>query len=891
MRQILTTAIALALASVSPCTFAQPDSPAPSAAAAPAAAVPVPTQVPRTARPRHYALEITPHADKMTFDGKVRIALDVLQTTDRIVLQAADLRFGRSTLTGGKTKAALVAKVATDADAQTASFVFAKPLAPGSYVLSIDYSGVINTQANGLFALDYATAHGQRRALYTQFENSDARRVLPSWDEPDFKATFDLTVNAPAAQMVVGNMPVAATTDLGHGLKRVAFQTTPKMSTYLLFLGVGDFQRTALKGDNGTEIGVIAQQGKAEQARFALESGRDVLREYNDYFGVRYPLPKLDNIAAPGDSQFFSAMENWGAIFTFEHSLLLDPAVSDVTDRQRVFTTAAHEIAHQWFGDLVTMAWWDDLWLNEGFATWLEGRTTAKLHPEWDIDKAGPAYVNRAAMGRDAYATTHPVVQKVATVEQASQAFDGITYQKGSAVIGMLEDYVGADAWRDGVRRYIKKRAYGNAVTGDLWQEIDAAAPGKQFLQVAHDFTLQPGVPLIKVATSCNAGTTVVRLEQGEYSLDRPDKQPLRWHVPVAVRSGGHDMRVLVDGSAQLQLPGCTAPVLVNAGQKGYYRTLYAPAQFKALADGFATLPVVDQLGVLLDTSALATLGLQPQADLLGLADKVPVGAASYLWAMVSGFYTDIDDLFKGDPKRQAAWRRYALSRLAPEFATLGWDDRASDAAQVKQLRAALIYTLGGMGDAQVIAEARRRFAAFQADPSALSPELRNSVLGIVARNADAATWDALHRMAQKETSSMIRDQDYLLLATAKDDALAQRALDMALTDEPGATNSASMISQVSGEHPDLAFDFAVAHRERVDTLVGTTSRARYYPRLGVGSVDLKMIDKIQAYAQRYLAATSRRDADAAIADIRTRVKLRAQRVPQIKAWLAGRKG
>jgi aminopeptidase N len=886
MRQILTTAVALALACAWPCTFAQPSSPAPGA---PAAAVT--TQLPRTARPRHYALEITPHADKMTFDGKARIDLDVLQPTDRIVLQAADLRFGRSTLTGGNAKAALVAKVVTDEQAQTASFVFAKPLAPGRYVLSIAYSGIINTQANGLFALDYATAQGQRRALYTQFENSDARRFLPSWDEPDFKASFDLVVTAPAAQMVVGNMPVATTTDLGHGLKRVAFQTTPKMSTYLLFLGMGDFERATLKGDNGTEIGVIAQRGKADQARFALESGRDVLREYNAYFGVPYPLPKLDNIAAPGSSQFFSAMENWGAIFTFEHSLLLDPAVSDVTDRQRVFTTAAHEIAHQWFGDLVTMAWWDDLWLNEGFATWLEGRTTARLHPEWDIDKTGPAYVSRAAMRSDAYATTHPVVQPVATVEQASQAFDSITYEKGSAVIGMLEDYVGADAWRDGVRRYIKKRAYGNAVTGDLWQEIDAAAPGKQFLQVAHDFTLQPGVPLIKVAASCNAGTTVVRLEQGEYTLDRPDKQPLRWHVPVAVRSGGNAVRVLVDGSAQLQLPGCAAPVLVNAGQKGYYRTLYAPAQFKALADGFATLPAVDQLGVLLDTSALATVGLQPQSDLLGLADTLPVGAASDLWGAVSGVYSGIDDLFQGDPQGQAAWRRYALSRLAPEFATLGWDDRAGDSAQVKQLRARLIDTLGGMGDATVIAEARRRFVTFQADPTALSPELRNSVLGIVARNADVATWDALHRMAQQETTAMIREQDYLLLGAAKDETLAQRALDMALTGEPGATNSASMISAVAREHPDLAFDFAVAHIARVDTLIDTTSRARYYPFLGAGSVDLKMVDKIQAYADRYLAATSRRDADAAIADIRTRVKLSAQRLPQIKAWLAGWKG
>jgi aminopeptidase N len=215
-----------------------------------------------------------------------------------------------------------------------------------------------------------------------------------------------------------------------------------------------------------------------------------------------------------------------------------------------VFTVAAHEIAHQWFGDLVTMAWWDDLWLNEGFATWMEGRTTQKLHPEWDIDHADAAYTSRGAMGRDAYATTHPVVQHVATVEQASQAFDGITYGKGSAVIGMLEDYVGAEQWRAGVR-YIKAHAYGNAVTDQLWAEVDKAAPGKQFTQVAHDFTLQPGVPLIKASARCEAGKTVVALEQGEYTVDRPGKTPLHWHVPVAVRGGdGNVVRTLVDGQA-----------------------------------------------------------------------------------------------------------------------------------------------------------------------------------------------------------------------------------------------------------------------------------------------------------------------------------------------------
>ena len=736
------------------------------------------TQLPRGVVPSHYAIEVTPHADKLAFDGKARIDLNVAEATDRIVLQAIDMSFANSRLVAADGSS-MPARVVVDADAQTAAFLFDKPLAPGGYVLSTDYSGVIGTQANGLFALDYQTDAGKKRALFTQFENSDARRFMPCWDEPNFKATFDLAVNAPAGDMVVGNMPAASTRDIGNGMKQVVFQTTPRMSTYLLFMAMGDFDRSTIRGENGTdgkpvEIGVIAQKGKVEQARFALEASRDVLREYNDYFGVPYPLPKLDNIAAPGRSQFFSAMENWGAIFTFEYSLLLDPAIANVSDRQRAFTVAAHEIAHQWFGDLVTMAWWDDLWLNEGFATWMEGRTTRKLHPEWDIDGVDAAYTSRGAMGRDAYATTHPVVQHVETVEQASQAFDGITYGKGSAVIGMLEDYVGADAWREGVRSYIRKHAYGNAVTDDLWREVDQAAPGRQLMQVAHDFTLQPGVPLIKASAVCEAGATRVVLEQGEFTVDRPDKTPLRWHVPVSVRGGdGSVVRVLVDGQASATLPGCGAPVVVNAGQKGYYRTLYAPQQFRALRDGYARLPVVDQLGVMLDASALAQTGLQPEADLLDLADQVPLDASPDLWQLVAGVLGGIDDMFKGQPERQAAFRKYALSRLSPKFEQLGWESREGDSSTVKDLRTSLIGTLSGMGDAKVVAEARRRFAAAASDPAAMPPDLRNTVLDIVAYNADAATWDKLHAMARGEQSSMIRDQYYGLLARAKDKALA----------------------------------------------------------------------------------------------------------------------
>jgi len=882
MRRILATAIALALAGTCVSASAQGEAPATPVAGQSSTT----TQLPRTARPSHYHVEVTPHAGEMAFDGKVRIDLEVLESTSSIVLQAADLRFANSTLVaaGGKP---MPATVSVDGENQTATFSFDKPLSPGHYTLATDYSGVINTQANGLFALDYPTESGSRRALFTQFENSDARRFIPSWDEPGYKATFDLVINVPEADMAVSNMPVASTRDVGNGLKQVVFQTTPKMSTYLLFVAAGDFERAAIKDDSGTEIGVIAQKGKVEQARFALEGSREILREYNDYFGVPYPLPKLDNLAAPGSSQFFSAMENWGAIFTFEHTLLIDPAVSGVSDQQRVFSVAAHEIAHQWFGNLVTMAWWDDLWLNEGFATWMEGRTTRKLHPEWDINNVDAAMTSRGAMGRDAYATTHPIVQHVATVEQASQAFDGITYGKGAAVIAMFEDYVGADAWREGVRSYIRAHAYGNAVTDDLWREMDKAAPGKQFVEVAHDFTLQPGVPLIRVASTCVGGSTQVKLEQGEYTIDRKDKVPLRWRVPVTVRGAdGTVVRTLVDGNGSLELPGCAGPVLVNAGQKGYYRTLYAPEQFKALSGDFARLPVVDQLGVMMDASALAAVGLQPESDTLDLTAQVAADAPSDLWEMVAGTLGGIDSMFKGDAPRQAAFRKYAGSRLVPVLQSLGWDGREDDSAQTRQLRSGLIRVLSTMGDEQVVAEAKRRFDAFLANPESLSADLRRTVLGVVARNADAATWDKLHELAKKETSAMVRAQYYGLLALPQDKALAQRALDMALTDEPGATNSAGMIAAVSREHADMAFDFAVAHREKVDTLVDSTSRARYYPGLGVSSDDLKMVDKIRDYADKYIAPTSRRDAETMIAGIQTKLKLRAERKPQIDAWL-----
>ena len=877
MRRYLVSAIALALAGVSMAPLAATAKAPPMREAT--------TQLPRGVVPTHYDVAVVPHADKLAFDGKVTITLNVLKPTNSITLNAADLTFSEASLTPTKLKIMVgKPKVTVDEKAQTATFTFDHPVPAGEYRLAMTYTGKIGTQANGIFALDYDTKAGKKRALYTQFENSDARRFIPSWDEPNYKATFDLTATVPSADMAVSNMPIVSKKDLGNGMTEVHFGQSPKMSTYLLFFSVGEFER-ATKMAEGTEIGVIAQKGMVDQADFALESSAAVLHEYNDYFGVKYPLPKLDNIAAPGQSQFFSAMENWGAIFTFEYSLLLNPTISTQGDKQRVFNTAAHEMAHQWFGDLVTMSWWDDLWLNEGFASWMAERTTEKLHPEWhtNLDLVG---TREGAMSLDAVATTHPVVQHVETVEQASQAFDSITYSKGQAVITMLEAYVGPETWRTGVRNYIKAHAYGNTVSDDLWKSVQAAA-GKPITQIAHDFTLQPGIPLIRVqTTACNAGKTEVLLSQGEFTKDRPNKKALRWHVPVIAKTlDGKPVTTVVDGKGSVTVPGC-GPVLVNAGQTGYYRTLYSPQQFAALKGDFAKLAPIDQLGLMGDTWALAMAGQEPVANVLELAKATPADADPQVWGEVAGYFEAIDGYYKGDEARQTRFRAFALERLRPVFARIGWEAKAGESVPTALLRTQMIGTLASLGDKDVIAEARRRFAAQKTDPNAVPVPLRKTITAIVARNADTATWNQLHDEAKAETTPLIKDQLYAMLSVAKDDALAKQALDLALTPEPGATNSAGMIRIVSYDHPDMAFDFAVAHREQVDKLVDSTSSSRYYPALGASSFKPEMIAQIKAYADAHIAEGSRRVANTVIANIQYRMMIRNDRLSDVDAWL-----
>jgi aminopeptidase N len=841
--------------------------------------------LPDSVIPESYRIDFTPDIDALTFKGTAEIDVRVQRATDTIELNAADLVIDNVVLVGEPNKPA----VSYDPKIQTVSFTFDHPVPTGAHTLKIAYHGTIYQSASGLFALDYQGKDAARlRALFTQFENSDARRFVPCWDEPGIKSTFELSATLPAGLMPLSNMPVAGSDELPNGLRHVRFAQTPKMSTYLLFFGAGDFERVH-RSVAGVDVGVVVKRGDTASAAFALDAAASLLPYFNDYFGVPYPLPKLDLIAGPGSSQFFGAMENWGAIFYFEYYLLIDPRISTQTDQQKVYSVVAHEMAHQWFGDLVTMAWWDDLWLNEGFASWMARKSTDHFHPEWNVwlqsltEKQG-------VMNRDARDGTHPIVMHIEDVFQAASAFDDITYTKGEAVIRALEDYTGEAAFRAGVRRYIREHQYGNTVTDQLWEAIgkESASP---ITQIAHDLTLQAGVPMVNLQSAhCADGKTTVTLNQTHFAVDAASTNARVWRLPVKVAVAGQaPSSVIVSGEAptQVQLAGC-GPVILNAGQGGYLRSRYTHEGLAAIGAQYARLSADDQLGLLNDTLSLASAGEMPMADYLELTRNFPASADPVVTSVFTHQLADLDQLYTG-LDTQPAFRAYARRVLAPLFENVGWEKRPGDSDNTVILRGALIATLNDLGDPEVIATNRARFERYLEDPRSFSADERRSVLRNVAVQADQKVWDRLHQMAKSTTSELERQEFYQLLGAPQSDALMQQALKLVFSGEMPPTLAPEIVSSVASRHPEAALDFAIRNWERLSKMLEVTSALQFLPRLTHNSADPADIARLMQFAQANVPENARRDYVLAAARIRYYAQVRATRLPEVDRWLDSR--
>ena len=851
-----------------------------------APAIAAPGRLPADVVPVAYRLTVEPDARALTFAGHGTVDVDVVRPVRSITLNAVDLSIGEASVDGVPAQT-----VTVDPGHQTATFTLARALAPGRHQLAMVWRGKINQSATGLFAIDYSNVDGTPdRMLATQFEAPDARRFAPMWDEPALKATFTLTAIAPTGQTAFSNMPVATKT--ADGAKTSwTFATTPRMSSYLLFLGIGNVERkTVMAG--ATEIGIITRKGVVDQGDYALASAKRILTAYNDYFGTPYPLPKLDMIAGPGSSQFFGAMENWGAIFYLERLLLVEPRLATESQRQDIFGTVAHEMAHQWFGDLVTMRWWDDLWLNEGFASWMASKVSNDLNPGWSTTTQTLAFDRQAAMSRDARRTTHAIIQHVETPDQINQAFDDITYRKGEAVIRMLEGAVGPDRFRDGVRRYMARYKFGNTVTDDLWTEVAAAASGSPVKPMMDSFTRQGGVPLIRVGEpKCANGATTIEWTLGRFGLDAPSKQPQTWIVPVRVGQARSTTTTATLGPVsptvptRVTVPGCGLTV-VNAGQSAYFRTLYTPEYAARLRAGFATLTLDDQVGFLADSYALANSEDQAIEPYLALLGTVPPAADPLLWSLVATELAQIDGIV-GEGAARDHYRAHARRILAPVFGKIGWTAQPGEAPAVARLRSDIIPVLGMLGDPAVQADAARYARLAFNQPDAVPGSIRVPALFVYAYTADAARWDDLRRRAAAERSPVARQLLYVALGGVADAALAQRALDLTLTDEIPAPVRGNVVRSVAIDHPALAFDWAVAHSTTVEAFLEASTRAQFIVGLPAGSGDPAVSRRVTAYAARALPPESRKAAETTVALIDYRAALRGRIAAPIAAWAA----
>jgi aminopeptidase N len=789
-----------------------------------------PGRLPKTVVPTHYAIELAPDQQKLTLSGVELVDIDVREPTTRIVLNAVDLTLANVSVDDKQRP-----DVSIDANAQTATLSLREPVPVGPHRLRIAFSGKINPFARGLFYADYPTAKGTKRMLASHLEPADARRIFPCWDEPAFKATYTLTAIVPQKFLAVGNMPIEREEAISGGLKRVVFAPTPKMSSYLLVFAAGELERITANAD-GVTVGVVAAEGKSAQGRFALDNAVKLLGFYNDYFGVKYPLPKLDLIAVPGG--FGGAMENWGGITFFESRLLFDPATTADSARRGIFIVLAHEMAHQWFGDLVTMGWWDNLWLNEGFASWMQEKAADHFYPQWKGWLNGYAQ-KQYAMSLDARRTSHPIQQRIADESEAMTAFDGITYNKGQAFIRMLESYLGDDAFRDGLRRYMAAHAYGNATTADLWQALEAAAAGKPVAEIAASFTEQDGVPLVVAETECRGRAQHLTLRQERFAIvptrsfagggGDASPPPLRWQLPVTagpVAGRGRRFNILLDGSADLAAGRCGEPIKVNLGDIGYYRTEYGPHDRAALVKSLSAMTPEDRVNFLADSWALVKAGRVEVSSYLDLIGRIAPNDQRAVWEQVIGALAHLNRLAR-DRTERADLQSYARRILRPVFDRLGWGGTQGADDDEVLLRARLIRTLGELGDADILAEAKHRFESFLGDPAALAPALRDPVFHVVGVTADRQTYDTLLSLARKATATNERLRYYYAAASARDPIFARETLKLTLTDEMPNTIIGGVINTVasSGEQPELAWAFVKKHYDALLAKLGPSFR------------------------------------------------------------------
>ena len=843
-------------------------------------------RLPGGATPEHYTLSFNINFSNNTFEGDETIALKLAKPSKTITLNAVEIDFHEVTITaGGRTQ---TATVSSDEKNEMATFTVADEIPAGAATVHIKYVGHLNDKLRGL----YLSTYNGRKYAVTQMEATDARVAFPGFDEPSYKATFDITAIVDKGDTAISNNEIVSDTP-GPGDKHtIKFAASPKMSSYLVALTVGDW-KCAHDEVDGIKLGVCTVPGKENLTHFPLEATKAILHYYNDYYGIKYPLAKLDQIAVP-DFQA-GAMENWGAIIYRETALLIDDKTASFGAKNGVADVIAHEVAHQWFGDLVTAAWWDDIWLNEGFATWMTPHPIAAWQPEWMVSQ-DVVENSMNALATDAVKNTRPIHQDATSRNEIDSLFDGIAYGKTAAVLHMLESYLGHETFRAGVNLYLKEHAYGNATASDFWSAM-ARASKKPVDQIMPTFVMQAGEPFIGVDAKCENGNTTLALSQKRYlntpeAFNAPSDQ--LWQVPVCAKGvGGSNSQsqcfLLTERQQSFTLKGCSKFVFPNAGALGYYRFDYDTDALHELgAAAQEGLTPDERIALVGDEWALMRAGKHQVGRYLALGAQFKDTPGYVLLDNFSGHLDFINRYLVNDADRPEfhAWLRQTFSSTMQQ---LGYAARPGDSPTERQKRSVLFEMLGNIAnDPQVIQQAQALVQQYMKAPQSIDGTLARAVVAVAARHGSPELY-AQFKAQLKNTKSPEQYYRYFYaLGEFRQPELIQQTLDSTLTSEVRNQDLYMLPRMMNNPAAEtMAWDFMRQHYDELSKKTGGGLGG-----LGIflyatqGFCDQQRAQQVQQFFQAHPFPGTERNQKEALEGIESCISLRDQQQSNLASWL-----
>lgn len=775
-------------------------------------------KLPSFAKPEHYDLTFAPDLKTFTFEGSAGVDLSVDEPTKYLVMNALDLEIKKATIKSANGSELLEGTVTLDPEHELARLEFPKSLEKGKYRLEIAFLGTLNDKLRGFYRSHYLDSKGTKHWLATtQMEPTDARRMFPAFDEPEMKATFKITAKIDPEYVAISNGAIESENiDEQSKKKIVRFEASPRMSSYLVALIIGDFRPTETKESRGVKIRAWAPAGKEALGKYSLDEACKILDYQTDYFGIPYPGKKLDLIAIPDFRS--GAMENMCAITFREANFLVDEKTGSNFLKRRATEIVAHEIAHQWFGDLVTMKWWDDIWLNEAFASWMATKTVNVIHPEWKVDVKSVDTRN-GAMDIDELKATRAIHAEVKDPKQAAEMFDPITYDKGESVLGMLETFVGEKEFQSGIHDYLEAAKFGNAASEDLWQSIGKKTKSANIPAVMKTWVFQPGFPVVSLK----------RINEKQYSLSQerflsdPDAKGSNelWQVPISLRplaSGSKASPHLLEEKNELVNSAAAKSVLLaNAGGNGFYRVHYEPKDLDEIINRMDQLSAKERLVFLNDLLAQIWQGSLPVERRLEIMRKASTESDPIVQEYIVASTPRAYYLLSAGNK--AKYQKLLRQNFAGIKDQVGWTEKAGESDSVKDLRATLLNVEGSIAqDPQTIAEAQKLFAKYQEDRQSVPADIAKSVLSIVAYNGSEDEYNKYIAIWKKESVPELEKRVFSALGSFRKPELVERTLNLVMSDEVRAQDGFALISGLlsNRETNAQAWAFVKAHWDEI---------------------------------------------------------------------------